>query len=1215
MIKINLILVFFFLSIFLVAKIKAEELPRGSTNNCLYIMPIFERIRVPGSLSYNEKMVQILKMKEQLGIGKLYHRLGFSFIYSPIVDSEVRPVCELAQETGIHLGLIFGLQSHTRDDFRSVADKDLRLFQWRKDGNDWKGSFTSSGMIEVPEDQRDYKIPTPSRYALPLREYNALQANFWAESVKSLMADFPGVVTCINGPIEEELAIGGMNNPDKLGDYSPFAITEFRDWLRHSGLYDASSGKFAGEGASKLIIGDLIDFNGTLRSQFYDDPTPEDSNGTGKSFNQSFGTSFTTWSLRYWDTDIYPSAITDVYFDCTPESGIGFSSGGFDAPRILDANSKFWRAWSYDIPDQGGNYPIGNPGTPSYGFRQNMTRNFVRDLFDVVAATGIPREIMYAHQIPGEALGNFTGAGPRNRSSASTVWSGYLEKSKTVGITRFGDIAPSLMTQYANDWGIFEWHTAPNADPNTQALYNTSINALNSYYQNKVHFLFPGWWEKELPDNNAIFPLNDSKFAEAIKYFMQARNEVPYNQQGTTADYSPPRVFGVIGYVDENMKLNLKWNDRIWQNLLQKWSDWSQFATFELQWSTDGLNWSVSEKTTSPNFSKILTETSYKIRVRATTKKGLSGDWSDTVTVKSQSDGEPLIVTPEFSSLYADPEISNKITVNVGDPSRKLDPASLTISISGEGRIQNTTPAKVSSIEKFWPMNSITELVGIYRLDNTNCTNGLLAATVSPITPVDPYFSLAGSSLSGNQLPFISFRLYSDVSSVGQIFWFITGGNKSYTFTINKGWNTYSFSNLPDWISQSTINSVRLDPGTTASAKIMVDWFAISSQPISANLESSFVIKGNQATIMTNPTANPGSYTLTVLMNKLTSSVTVQTHTTNQKPFVSIIAPVKDTLVEAGKKIRFMADAKDPDGKVDFINYLSNNTLIQKSITPPYLLEWIPNFAGSYQITADAYDNAKESTRSTIKTILVVEQKPYSGLNHVIPGIIETEDYDIGGENISFHDTDPLNKGGVYRTDPVDILKKTDNTHGYFVCWTDVGEWIEYTIDVTKSAKMDINLLIATGGGEIHLELNDKLLTNHQVVANTGGNQQFKTVSFKDIFLPSGVQKLKVIIDKGEMSIDYIEITERIVTSAEELFTSRGNFLYPNPASNEVTINVSPTNKMIVRIVSLNGQIVRLYQLSPSIGNKISVSDLSKGIYVVWVITGGNIFREKLIKL
>lgn len=1212
----SLFLLIFFGSIIFSGRSMAEELPRGSTENCLYILPIFESIRVPGSLTFEAKRAQFLKMKLQLGNGNLYHRLGFSFIYSPGADAEVRQVCTLAKEYGVHLGLIFGLQSHSRDDFRAVAAKDLRLFQWRKDGNDWKGSFTSTGTVEVPEDQRDYKIPTPSRYATPLREYNALQVVAWAESVKKLIADFPGVVTCINGPIEEELAIGGMGNTDKLADYSPFAITEFRDWLRHSGLYDASSGKYAGEGASSLIIGDLVDFNGTLRSQFYDDPTPAENNGTGTSFNQFFGTNFTTWSLRYWDLDIFQDPITDVNFDCTPEGGTGFCSGGFDAPRLLDAKNKFWKAWSYDIPDQGGAYPAGNPGSPAYGFRQNLTRNMVRDLFEVVAASGLPREIMYAHQIPGEALANFTGEAPRNRSSASTIWSGFLEKSKTVGITRFGDINPANITQYANDWGIFEWHTAPNADPGTQTLYTASINALNKYYQQKVHYLFPGWWSVTAPDNNSIFPLNDSRFADAIKDFMTARNETPYNQQGTIHDYTPPRVLGITGFIDEKKVLSVKWSERIWPDLLQKWSDWSQFANFEVQLSPDGTNWSPSEKISLTGFTKNVSEKSYKVRVRAVSKKGLAGEWSAAGSVNTQPDGTPLLITAEYNSLYVDPEVKNKMTVSVGDPLRPLNPDSLAITITGEGRILDTAPANVGTIEKFWPMNALSEVTGFNGLENVTCDMGLLNGSVSSKSPVDPYFSLVGSSLNGSLLPYISFRLYSDLASGGQIYWFINGGNKVFTFPIAKGWNVYAFDHLPEWISQAAINSVRLDPGTTANARIMLDWFAISSHPISTILKPSFMVSGNQATVVSSSTAVPGSYTVTATTGSLSASATVKTSATNLKPVVAILSPANDTTVAVGTKIRLLASARDSDGNVAYVNYIGNNTVIQKVVTPPFPLDWTPTTAGEYQIVAEAYDNAGDNSRSTARKIMVVAPKPYSGLNSEVPGLFEAEDYDIGGEGISFHDLDLTNRGGLYRSDPVDIWGKADKTHGYFVGMS-AGEWLSYTIEVKKPGKMDIHLLIAckTGGGEVHLGLNNKLLTNHQVVAATGGDQLFKELSFRDIYLPAGIHTFRIFADKGEVGLDYVDFSNGIATGTKELFVKRQYLFFPNPAYDKIFIRTDGASGVLVQIYSLLGQLVKSIKLSAGNDAVVSVADLPKGTYLVLVIGAEGVWKDKLIKL
>ncbi len=1194
----------------------AEELPRGSVENCFYILPLFETIRIPGALTLEEKRHEITRMKAQLGYGNLYHRLGFSSIYAPNVESEVRPALQMLQEAGLHYGVIFALQSHTRNSLRAVADKDLRLYQWRRDGIDWKGSYTSSGTIEVPEDERDYKVPTPSRYAVPLREYNSVQAKGWAESVKKLMADFPGVITCINGPIEEELVIGGHSNTDKLGDYSPYAITEFRDWLRHSGLYDASSGKYKGEGASELIIGDFISFNGTLRSQFYDDPTPDENNGTGQSFNQFFGTQFSTWSLRYWDLDMFPAPVTDPSFDCTPESGTGFCSGGFDAPRVLNASSKYWRSWSYDIPDQQGMYPQGNPEAPAFGFRQNMVRNFVRDLFDEIASVGIPREIMYAHQIPGEALGNFTGAGGRNRSSASVVWTGYLEKSHTVGITRFGGINPALMTQYAGDWGIFEWHTLPNADPNSQTLYNTSLSHLNNYYQNKCHFLFPGWWKQITNTQDKRFPLNDSQFAGAIRDFMQSRSEVPYHQQGAVPDYTPPQVTGLIGKINGNKQLELKWNERIWTGLLQKWGDWSQFARFEVQTSVDGINWTASEITSQPAFSGTPQAEPVKARVRAVSKTGLSGSWSEVISVSSQVSSGQFKITPEYSSLYADPEMINKMTVTFADPFYTPDFTKMRVTISGDGRVNGTEPENADALEKFWPMNSASELTGIYRLENTQFSGGIFQGVVSALTPIDPYFYFTGSSLNGALLPHISFRLYSDKPSEGRLYWFIDGGNRSVVFPVSEGWNVYSFSHLPDWVSQTAIKSVRLDPGITASAKIMLDWFAIGSQPISANLSPSFSVHGNEGVFFTSPNSNPGSYTVTVTIDTVSVSTTISTLASNQKPLVSFLLPVNDTIVEKGSTLLLKAEATDMDGKVTEIRYLANNIPVHVSAGSPSLFEWLPAASGSFDLVAEATDNAGESSRSEVKTLQVIEQKPFHGTAFTVPGTIEAEDYDQGGQGISFHDQEQITQGGAYRTGPVDIGELTGGVSGYYVGWTAAGEWLEYTIAVNKGMKVNFTLLLAcsNGGGELHFELNGKMLTNHLFIGATGGEQQFKAFTLSDIYLPEGVHQLRLVIDKGEMNIDHIHIGERISTEVKNMTRTTGIKIYPNPVRDQFRINMDTNQKTEVQLISLHGQIVKTFDVSPGSG-VFSVSELLAGTYIVCWIVDGKVFRDKIVKL
>ncbi|MEN8201178.1 MAG: carbohydrate-binding domain-containing protein [Bacteroidota bacterium] len=1198
----------------------AQELPRAGFDNTFYMLPLYEEIRVGGGLTYQEKEEQMMKMKYELGPGNLYHRLGFSFIYSPYADSEVRQVCELAQKHGLHVGLISPLQSHTRPDYRNVADQDIRLYQWRMDGVDWKGAYTSSGTLEVAENERDYKIPTPSRYAAPLREYNHQKIRKWGRGAMKLMADYPGVVVAINGPIEEELAIGGLSNTAKLADYSPFAITEFRDWLRHSGLYDDTDGTYAGEGASQLVIGDLVDFNGTLRSQFYDDPTPANSNGTGISFNAFFGTSFYTWSLKYWDLEIWPDpkpvAVYNRGFDCSPESGNGFTAGGFDAPRVLNVRDPFWVAWSYDVPDQGGKYPAGNPDMPAYGFRQHMVRNFIRDQFDVLAEEGISGKMMYAHQIPGEILGNFTGAGGRNRSAASTIWTGYLEKSGTVGITRFGDIDPQWITQYAGDWGIFEWHTMPNPHLTPGDLYTTSMSHMVKFYENSCHMLFPGWWKDEPPASNEIFPLNDSDFGRAIHDFMGDRGEVPYNQQGAVPDYTPPKVEGVAGEILDETNLSISWDDHIWPDLVARWHEWDSLDHFEVQIGRNGTDWLFGDTTSATTMTTAHTDTTYLMRVRAWSTQGVAGPWSETASSFRDTSVLNFIITAEYDTLFADPDMTNEIMLQMSDPEFLIDPDSVTFTIRGEGSYQNTTPVEADTGGLFWPMNSINEVGGSHGLNELEVSGGILSAVVSTDEPVDPYFYFSGSSLDGSALPHIAFRLYSSRPSGGQFYWFEGGNFYSTAYEIREGWHLYHLDSMAEWISLSNIEMFRLDPGGTGGEKIKLDWLAISDFKLSGTLEGDIAVDGSEISLVTSPTANKGSYTIIIELGSLADSIIIYTDTINQKPFVDLVTPVGDTTLELGNSVGIAAVAGDNDGEVSLVRLMVNDIPVSYSNLAKCSMEWMPDAAGLYQIRAEATDNANDTVSSGTSTLEIFAQQSYSGEPHPVPGLIQAEDYDMGGPGVAYLDNDTANLGGAYRQDEVDIAVIPGDANGYYVGWTGSGEWMEYLIETGDGMKTEVLLRVASSGGveEFHLELNDRVVTNHIFVESTGGEQVFDTVRIEDLFIPEGVHKLKIFIDRGGFNLDHIEVVPYQVLIQGVVSEMEALSLYPNPASFMLRISVPGGERALAEIWSVNGVLEKQSILGAGNQHLLPVDELSAGIYVLHLVTGDKVYRGKFVK-
>jgi hypothetical protein len=507
----------------------AADLPPPSPDNTFYVYAIWDPIM---KASEDQIRTQMDEMLREFGPGNAYHRPGVAFIFPGVKQTEL--ICKVAKEKGMAVGVILGTQTHSDKAILPELAKDLRSIQWRMDPKYWGGYFNSTnnaGKAEISEDSRDHWVATPSRYCDLVRR--RLEGFHRAESreLKQVMDDFPGVVTVVNAVIEEELAIGASSVPAALSDalladYSPYAVTEFRDWLRHTGQYDADTGKHAGEGAPEAIVGPFVEIKGKLRSPFYDDPDPSDANGTGRSFNEKFGTAFKTWTLKYWDLEVFPAPITDTHFNPGPEAGEGFTDGGFDAPRHRD-NSPWWTAWSWDYDDRGQTYPPGNPAHPAFGFRQCLVKHFVEDIFNDMAQEGLPKNEFFAHQIPGEAVG-----AARCRSSASPVWTGYLELNGSVGITQFGPTDVARLTQYSNlqpnspGWGIFEWHPLYKAAPQDQELYDIALRDLLNYYQNGCHHLFAGWWQTK--DTDKIFHLQNSMFSKAIHDFLATRPDKPF---------------------------------------------------------------------------------------------------------------------------------------------------------------------------------------------------------------------------------------------------------------------------------------------------------------------------------------------------------------------------------------------------------------------------------------------------------------------------------------------------------------------------------------------------------------------------------------------------------------------------------------------------------------------------------------------------------------
>lgn len=201
---------------------------------------------------------------------------------------------------------------------------------------------------------------------------------------------------------------------------------------------------------------------------------------------------------------------------------------------------------------------------------------------------------------------------------------------------------------------------------------------------------------------------------------------------------------------------------------------------------------------------------------------------------------------------------------------------------------------------------------------------------------------------------------------------------------------------------------------------------------------------------------------------------------------------------------------------------------------------WHSNDA--YNTTREIWNFVKRYTNECgYKQIVVVPQTPFHGTPASIPGKIEAEEFDFGGQDVSYYDNDSENHNGGDRNEWVDM---SNTAIGY----TQKGEWIKYTIEVDKSDEYKVEAYVASGsdGSSFQLLMDDKEITDIISVPNTGDWNTYVTVNSNVGKLEAGKHELKLLITGDWVDMDYMEFKPVNTTGMEEAeaedFTASGIF-------------------------------------------------------------------------
>jgi hypothetical protein len=237
---------------------------------------------------------------------------------------------------------------------------------------------------------------------------------------------------------------------------------------------------------------------------------------------------------------------------------------------------------------------------------------------------------------------------------------------------------------------------------------------------------------------------------------------------------------------------------------------------------------------------------------------------------------------------------------------------------------------------------------------------------------------------------------------------------------------------------------------------------------------------------------------------------------------------------------------------------------------------------------------------------------PFAGTPWPIPGAIQSEDFDEGGEGVAYHDSTPGNAGGRYRSTDVDVTAGSDG--GYIVGWVPSGEWLNYSVDVAAAGIYAVGFRVAAlgQGGTFHLEMNGTDVTGSLTVPNTGDWQAFQIVS-TTVALSAGRQMARLVMDAiGTYSVGNFDSMQFTGPVASPIATTGAPDAPNTPNPPDGTVGVTTTPNLSWKSAAARSYQVRLGTSNPPPIVVQSTSDfwfgtsLGAGTQYYWQIVATN---------
>ena len=286
--------------------------------------------------------------------------------------------------------------------------------------------------------------------------------------------------------------------------------------------------------------------------------------------------------------------------------------------------------------------------------------------------------------------------------------------------------------------------------------------------------------------------------------------------------------------------------------------------------------------------------------------------------------------------------------------------------------------------------------------------------------------------------------------------------------------------------------------------------------------------------------------------------------TSNSNPTVNLTSPTNNASFSVGTPITLNASASDLDGAIAKVEFFDGNTKLGEDSTSPYSYTWTGASVGIHELKAIATDNNDGVGVSQLVNVSVVEVQSCS-------------------------ETSTEAREGSFTT-------------GYKASFETVGSNVHISFELLDTNRSGVIAYLWKESPFAEVQMDQ--VSSLKFSKTIGGLQAGETISYACKFaFAGGLAVTKYISYEVGSSCSSLSVEDEVLEHTI--------LMYPNPVGNQLFFKTQSETITRIQIYSLQGRLVKTETTN---FGKISVEELSSGLYMVQITTSKGIISKKLMK-